>query len=60
MVVQFFIALVEAINRQEKRFGIGNVDGHGQLQRTARFPHGIEAWIVYFHERCCALAQEQP
>jgi hypothetical protein len=51
VIVQFLEALVEAIDGQKESFGIGNVDRHRNTQRPARFPHGIEAFVVHFHKR---------
>jgi hypothetical protein len=47
MVVQLFIAFVEAVYRKVKSFGVGDVDGHRQIEPRAGFPHGIETAVVH-------------
>ena len=51
MIVQLLETLVEAVDRQKEGFRIGNMDRNRNAQRTARFPHGIEALVIHFHER---------
>ena len=46
MVLQFLDALVEAIDRQEERFGICHMDAHGEVERRARLPHRVKSAIV--------------
>ena len=51
MVIQLFISLVEAVSGSEESDGIGNMNGHGHVELSARVPHGIEAGIVNLHQR---------
>ena len=51
MMPQLFPSLVEAIHGREEGVGIGRMNEHRQLQFPSRFPHGIEARIVDFHQR---------
>src|SRR5882724_5916434 len=50
MVIQFFKALIEAIDRKEESLRIRNVNRNRHAQRSAGFPHGIKTWIVNFHQ----------
>ena len=61
MRVQFLKAFVEAINRQEKRFGVGGVNRDWHLVRACCLPHRIEATIINFDQlaRRHILAQIQ-
>ena len=62
MVVQFLPAFVEAVDGQEKRLRIGDVNRHRHLERRAGFPHRVEAPVVDFHQRTLGdfFAQIQP
>jgi hypothetical protein len=46
MLVQLLVALVEAIDRQEERLGVGDVNRDGEPERAAGFPHRIEPLVV--------------
>ena len=46
VIIQFFVALVEAVSRREERDRIGNVDSHGKVQLPADIPHGIKSGII--------------
>ena len=61
MCDQLLITLVEAVDGQEERLGIGGVNRHGHLVRRGRLPHGVEARIVDLDElaRRDVLAQTQ-
>ena len=61
MVVQLFEPLIEAVDGQEKRVGVGSVNGHGHTERATGFPHRIKAPIVQLHQipRGDILAQVQ-
>ena len=49
MRAELFVTFVETICRQEKRFRIGNVNGHRQVERSGRFPHRVESLVVDFY-----------
>ena len=46
MIIQFFIALVEAVSRGEERNRIGDMNGDRHAELPARVPHRIEARVV--------------
>ncbi len=47
MVVQLFITFVEAINRKEKRLGIGDVNSYRHAEGATSLPHRIEAPVIH-------------
>src|ERR1700722_454149 len=51
MIIQLFVALVEAIRGGEKCNRIRNVNCHGNVELSASVPHGIKTDIVNFHQR---------
>ena len=52
VIVQFFVALVEAIRGREECDWIRNVDRYWHVQLATGVPHGIKSWIV----NLCQLA----
>ncbi len=50
MIIQLFVALVEAIRGSEKCNRIRNVNCHGNVELSASFPHGVKTRIVNFHQ----------
>src|SRR5260370_17482896 len=50
MIIQFFEAFVETVDGQKESFRIRNVYRHRNTQRPARFPHGVEPFVIHFHE----------
>src|ERR1041385_5242511 len=50
MIIQFLEALVETVDGKEESFRIGDVNRHRHIQRSARLPHGVEAFVIHFHE----------
>src|ERR1700678_224093 len=50
MIIQLFVALVEAIRGGEKCNWIRDVNCHGDVELSAGVPHGIKTDIVNFHQ----------
>src|SRR3974390_198772 len=46
MLVQLFIALVAAVNRMEKSFGVTGMNEDRDAQAAGLFPDGIQARVV--------------
>lgn len=58
--VQLLPTLVNAVDRQEEGFRIGNVDRHRHLQGADGLPHGVETRIVDTHQLLASpLAQKK-
>ncbi len=62
VVSELVPALVRAVDGQEERLGVGDVDEDGQAVGRARLPHRVEAWIVHLHQGAFGdpLPQEEP
>ena len=50
MIVQLFVALVEAVRRSKERNRVRNVNGHRNIELCTGIPHGIKACVVNSHE----------
>src|SRR6185295_14141936 len=51
VIVELIKALIEPIRGQKKSFGVRNVNGYRDSQRSACIPHRVETWIVDLHQR---------
>ena len=50
MVIQFLEAFIEPINGKEECLRIRNMNRNRHPQRAGCLPHGVETWIVNFHQ----------
>src|SRR5437660_11105482 len=53
MIVQFLVALVEAVRGCKECDWIRNMNRHRQIQLAAGLPHRIKTHVINFHQRTC-------